>query len=1398
MRDQFSLSEELLKIHEDDAANYYIPNETEIAGKSDQDLARYLNEIADSIQVSSENISDSLVFDKIRSFLKNFTIVQPRILSRLFDIILSALRVEVKATKDDLDQNEKDTFLNHRLNLELYGYLIHWFLLLAEDNTTSSKMVRKSKTTTSDLKTFDWSSQKLKAFDLASWLLDLKLSKIWTLSPDRVNFVTLFTKPAYQLFENPAYAKSNAIKERIFRILSLCIKHYDHLFVAQTTIMQNLQYWEHSAEPMAELLVYMVEKENYTQLSDEILREIGNREFKDTTSKDMKDSPNAKTFAAFLQKLAELSPKTFLKNLVMLINQLDSDSYVMRVTIIECLGNMIVELSKTTEENPNNIDQINGFFDILEERMLDPISYVRQKVLQVYLRLFEYKKSKFPKRRHAATVIAIRHLQDKSAIVRKFAIRMLTTLISTHPYSMYGGELNLEDWNYRLDTLKKEIENVSTEEDVRALMMAEQVEKADDNKEKEKETDEDTEMTEATAAEEIENDPEEDKENQPEQPQEETPAPAPAPATAVKPANEKTIVSPEKLQQLLLMQTFHVDAVRFIELIHSAIPTITQLLSSKSKAEVLESMELLVVSYNYKVKLAADGIKKMLHLIWTKDTSDEGKGIKMKLISCYENLYLEMDSKLSKRENVNRIAKNLIELTYNTNLAELTSLEQLLSTLMTENKVSYDVIEKLWSVYGFTKGRIQKSQRRGAIIILGMLAKAKTKIVSDKIDVMLKIGLGPLGKTDLGLAKYTCIALQRLEGTKTKEKVRGVQEGIRFSIQSAMFTRLKDVVESPSSSTEWFSLAEQTINTIYLLCENPEILCEDIIRTKTINVFGIKETSSESPTPVDEIGLPGDSMVLDYDLSMTQQALPFPERPIHQSPTELSQLLFMVGHVALKQIVHLEIIESAWKRKKSKKESEEKKEDKDKADVDDELEQVAGTAEDDIGDAIIKIREREILFGVDSLLGRYGPLLTEICARNKVYTDRTLQVTATLALAKFMCVSSDYCEKNLQLLFTILEKSKDATIRSNIVIALGDMAVCFNTLIDDNITFLYNRLSDSDTLVKKNTVMVLTHLILNGMVKVKGQISEMAKCLEDPDQRIVDLAKLFFTELASKDNAIYNNLPDIISNLTSSQPPRLEEEQFRRIMKFIFSFDFTEKEKQAENIVDKLCQRFLTAEDERNWRDISYCLSLLPFKTEKPFKKLLEGWPAYQDKIHEDAVHKCFLEIISKGRFQKNTRPELKALIDELEQRVEKQRGPEVVEKSEKPTQKAGRAVKSKDKKKKDGSASASSTRSKRKRNAYDSESEGEFNEDASEEEDEDDDDEEEEVIVRRTSTRTRKLKLKDVVEESGFEESDDDDDKIDGNKENATKEPTDDESEDEDEEEEAEEEEDEEMDEDD
>lgn len=52
--------------------------------------------------------------------------------------------------------------------------------------------------------------------------------------------------------------------------------------------------------------------------------------------------------------------------------------------------------------------------------------------------------------------------------------------------------------------------------------------------------------------------------------------------------------------------------------------------------------------------------------------------------------------------------------------------------------------------------------------------------------------------------------------------------------------------------------------------------------------------------------------------------------------------------------------------------------------------------------------------------------------------------------------------------------------------------------------------------VRKNAVMVLTHLILNDMMKVKGHIARMVVLLQDPSPRINELAHLFFQKLALK------------------------------------------------------------------------------------------------------------------------------------------------------------------------------------------------------------------------------------------------------------------------------------------
>lgn len=142
-----------------------------------------------------------------------------------------------------------------------------------------------------------------------------------------------------------------------------------------------------------------------------------------------------------------------------------------------------------------------------------------------------------------------------------------------------------------------------------------------------------------------------------------------------------------------------------------------------------------------------------------------------------------------------------------------------------------------------------------------------------------------------------------------------------------------------------------------------------------------------------------------------------------------------------------------------------------------------------------------------------------------------------------------YSEKNLQLIFTILQRSPDSGLRSNIIIALGDLAFRFPNTVEPWTPHMYDRLKDADPRVRKNTLMVLTHLILNDMIRyvtrrhsgacgvrcavrvcatrantqlfsVKGQISEMALCLEDKEQRIADLAHLFFHELSQKGNSL--------------------------------------------------------------------------------------------------------------------------------------------------------------------------------------------------------------------------------------------------------------------------------------
>ena len=1140
-----------------------------------------LNPIAEAIGENPEAILQPSLLDSLQFLLKCAPIVPPNqqptlpsrrnhtdcelfarsrqasfipatSLSKLLELIISGLGAEAETVHHEEQDGETET-AHHKQVLETFAFLLQWCISAVETKSAEkpasaaagrAKKGPKSKAVQKD-GTWDPSGQLQIAMETMAKVMKLKLAKIFVTTSERDTFISMFTRPVYLLLESESRVKNTSIRMHVFKVLCVAVKHHGHAYGAQTSVMQNLTYFEHLAEPMAEFLNILAEQYDYAQLAEEVMKELSNKEFA------ANDTKGPKSVSTFIARLSELAPRVVQKQVTYPAKLLDSENYTLRCAIIEVCGNLIAMLSKVEEgdRTENHKGQINAFFDVLEERFMDVNPYCRCRALQVYAKLCDLE-TKYPKRRQTAADLATRSLEDKSSNVRRNAMKLLGRLVSTHPFAvMHGGLLNHTEWSERLEACENELNAIKPPAET-GLAEINEGEKTVD----EALLDDATQM-----------------------PEDAPPMTEEQQMAAFQKAQEDAATA-EALSKLQLTRRYYIEALKFIETLEEAGPHVNQLLASKNKSEVIEAMDFLVVADAYSIEAAKSGIRRMLRLIWTKGNSDEGKGVQTHLIECYKGLFFHAPDNFTANDAANYVARNMISLTFGASPAELTSLEQLLSTMMKEKAINALVIDKLWQVYGVQKRAISKQQRRGAIIILGMLALADQDIVVKEMETCLRIGLGAIGRKDLVLARYTCIALMRMTNNKTTKGTEG-KLNMRLPNDHAVLVRLAALIDVESESKDWYGLAEQVVGAIYALSKHPDVLCSAIIRRKTKAVFTPKPKETKE---VEKQGAEVDDSQIDKDGDVEMSEIPSPppepeqdqeqeEEPVAEDAGQpalaLSQLLFVVGHVALKQIVHLELIEQDFKRRKAEKEkagsssspataggktSGKKGQKPEPEEEQDEMDLIGGTTEDDFTDALAHIRERELLYGQTSLLTNFGPLVKEICSNNTSYPNAELQAQAALCMAKLMCVSSEYCESNLGLLITIMERSPYANTRSNLVVALGDMAVCFNHLIDENTDFLYTRLSDQSLQVKRTCLMTLTFLILAGQVKVKGQLGEMAKCVEDDDDKIREMSRMFFAELAGKDNAVYNHFVDMFSLLSSDEA--LDEDRFRRIIKFLASF----------------------------------------------------------------------------------------------------------------------------------------------------------------------------------------------------------------------------------------------------
>ncbi|KAM6161371.1 condensin complex subunit 1 [Erethizon dorsatum] len=1252
-------------------------------------------------------------FDTIYSVLHHFRSIDPGLKEDALEFltkVVSRHSQELPAILDDtaLSASDRSAHLN-ALKMNCYALirLLESFETMASQTGLMDLDVggKNKKSRSKAAHGFDWEEERQPILQLLTQLLQLDIRHLWNHSVIEEEFVSLVTGCCYRLLENPTitHQKNRPTREAVTHLLGVALTRYNHMLSATVKIIQMLQHFEHLAPVLVAAVSLWATDYGMKSIVGEIVREIGQK----CPQELSRDTSGAKGFASFLTELAERVPAILLSSMCILLDHLDGENYMMRNAVLAAMAEMVLQVLHGDHLEEAARETRDQFLDTLQAHGHDVNSFVRSRVLQLFTRIVQQKA--LPLTRFQAVVaLAVGRLADKSVLVCKNAIQLLASFLANNPFSCKLSDTDLagplqketqklhemraqrqsaaaasaavdpeEEWEAMLpelqSTLRQLLELPQDEEEIpEEIAAAETVEEVKGHirqllaKARYKQA-----ITLARAA--ISHFPESETfRHTDSEESEETrflnllgiifkgPAasaqgcsgsmvPGQTVLTDTPSASEPegSRGSDELVKQEMLVQYLQ-DAYSFSRKITEAISIISKMMYENTTTVVQEVIEFFVMVFQFGVPQALFGVRRMLPLIWSKEP-----GVREAVLNAYRQLYFSPKGD-SARARAQALIQNLSLLLVDASVGTIQCLEEILCEFVQKDELKPAVTQLLWE-RATEKVPCSALERCSSVMLLGMMARGKPEIVGSNLDTLVSTGLDRKSPPDYSLAQQVCQAIANISDRR-KPSLGKRHPPFRLPQEHRLFERLQDMVITGFAHPDplWIPFKEAAVTLTYQLAEGPEVICAQMLQgcaKQALEKLEEKSCSQEDPR-------------------QTTPVLP---------TFLLMHLLSLAGDVALQQLVHLEQAVSGelCRRRVLQEEQEHKtKEPKEKnsgseTTMEEELGLAGATADDTEAELIRGICELELLDG-KQVLAAFVPLLLKVCNNPGLYSNADLCAAASLALGKFCMISATFCDSQLRLLFTMLEKSSLPTVRSNLMVATGDLAIRFPNLVDPWTPHLYARLRDPAKQVRKTAGLVMTHLILKDMVKVKGQVSEMAVLLVDPEPQIAALARNFFNELSHKGNAVYNLLPDIISRLSDPEGG-VEEEPFHIIMKQLLAY--ITKDKQNESLVEKLCQRFRTARTTRQHRDLAYCVSQLPL-TERGLHKMLDNFDCFGDKLSDESIFSAFLAAVSKLR--RGARPEGKPVIHEFEQKLRAchTRGLDGTEEPNRCSQRAARAEK--------------------------------------------------------------------------------------------------------------------------
>ena len=1008
-------------------------------------------------------------------------------------------------------------------------------------------------------------------------------------------------------------------KNLIFETLQSIISKYQSntniqlVLLKLTTKIVNLIYsQEQLVTPLGDLIVFCINGEsNLNKMAVDIIHEVSKTVFED---KNM-DSQGLRNVGNFLVLLSKKSSKTLYNNITSLLQLFDSESYVIRNSLVDVITNVIINLLCKLDDI-NEVDVRNNylkakenFIDILFRRIYDKSSYCRAKILQDFEILCDNNTISVQSYLQLLNETSGR-LHDEKSIVRKRAISLIKKIITMYSVMFKCDKfLNREEIKELIENCRKKIEE--KENKIKFLDNDTNINKINEGIN-----------------------------------------------------NEEKAKLNEEINKEEMMIEFFKNYSHVIDNIDKVVPCITELLGSKNVTDVCESIELFVVLHKLRIQSADKGVRKMLTLIMKPE-----KNIRDEIIKAFKTIYF--DDNLSKDVQ----AASLVYFCAQLNFSEFTCIDELFKYILCDSKFDKSVFKDIWKILLKRPENEMKNIKASNIDELN--SKIRT-IEKESLTALQLINIASKYEEGI-LLNYSDLYIKNINANLTKKQINWVL--IKHSLEGLIkiYPLKKDISEScllriaraivreyGNQDNNWFSASKEMIDTIFQIVNEPEKICEYLIiklsqpffmtedplkNEETHNKFMTQNLLSQAPID------------LNSQLQINTNSIQTPINNTNHniSPMKLAQLIFVIGHVALNMVIYGEKLEVTIKKKFTGIHSSSKKNKSNLNLSKDDINDIAGgkEAEADYNISLLhKLIDEDIL--KKHLIAKFIPMIvniakeTLICSNHELNKNQILYKSAILSLCKLMCINQSFCQENLPFIFDLLKSdSINSDLKLNICLAFGDFINRFPNTLQQVINKFFDCLHSKDKNVVKYTLIVISHLVLNDMLKLKGEVVDICMLLDSSDNSIKNHVNLFFQEINTKgNNVIYNIIPKALARL-SSEYHNLPYEKFQNIARTLLKY--VDKEKHIEGLVDKLFVKLKNSNELIEWRNTTYVLSLLNYNSEKILMKFLESYADIKDKCDDDEDVKANLnEIFTKFNKIQNLNPNIKETLENAEKKIMK------------------------------------------------------------------------------------------------------------------------------------------------